>query len=298
MVRLATLLDGGSFLDGPRWHDDRWWVSDFYRQQVLTVDPGGSVQEVMRVPGQPSGLGWLPDASLLVVSQCDRRVLRRFPDGSVQVHADVADLCGGHLNDMVVDRLGRAYVGEFGFDAGAGADPETAVLIRVDPDGSACVVAEDLYFPNGSVITPDGGTLIVGETMGARYTAFAIEADGSLGRRRVWAQLAPTPELTTFADVLANLKFGPDGCSLDAEGHIWSADMVNARCVRIAPGGRIVAEIAMPPGLDAFACMLGGEDGRTLLICAAPDFDPAARAAATEAVLLTATVDVPRAGLP
>ena len=159
-------------------------------------------------------------------------------------------------------------------------------------------MAEDLLFPNGSVITPDGRTLIVGETAGARYTAFTIEDDGSLSDRRVWAQLADTPPITTLEETLGQLRVGPDGCGLDAEEHIWSADEVNARCVRVAEGGEIVAEIAMPAGLNVFACTLGGDDGRTLLMCAAPDFSEQARSANHEAVLLTTTVDVGRAGLP
>jgi len=160
------------------------------------------------------------------------------------------------------------------------------------------VAAEDRLFPNGSVITPDGRTLIVGETAGARYSAFTIEDDGSLSDRRVWAQLADTPPITTLEEMLGAMRCGPDGCGLDAEEHIWSADEVNARCVRVAEGGEIVAEIAMPEGLNVFACMLGGDDGRTLLMCAAPDFHEQARSAAHEAVLLTTQVEVPRAGLP
>ena len=295
---LQTLLEGGSFFEGPRWHEGRWWVSDFYRHRVVAVDPDGREEEVMRVEGQPSGLGWMPDGSLLVVSMRDHRILRRAADGTVTEHADVGDLCTGHLNDMVVDAGGRAYAGNFGFDLDAFADPVPAALIRVDPDGTASIAAEDMLFPNGSVITPDGRTLIVGETAGARYTAFTIEEDGSLSDRRVWAQIAPTPEFTTLEETLGKLKFGPDGCSLDAEDHIWSADEVGARCARVAPGGEIVDEVAMPEGLDIFACMLGGEDGRTLLMCAAPDFYAHARSAAHEAVLLTTTVDVPHAGTP
>jgi sugar lactone lactonase YvrE len=168
----------------------------------------------------------------------------------------------------------------------------------VDPDGTATPVAEDMLFPNGSVITPDGGTLIVGETAGARYTAFTIEADGSLTDRRVWAQLAETPVIGGFMETIGQLKVGPDGCGLDAENHIWVADEVNARCIRVAEGGAIAAEITAPEGLDIFACMLGGDDGRTLLMCAAPDFAEANRTAAREAVLLTTEVAVPRAGLP
>jgi sugar lactone lactonase YvrE len=296
--RLDTLLEGGAFFEGPRWHDGGWWVADFYREAVFKVATDGRADAVLEVPGQPSGMGWMPDGSLLVVSMRDHRILRWAGDGGPALHADVSALCGGHLNDMVVDRHGRAYVGNFGFDLMAMADPATAALIRVDPDGSASVAAEDLAFPNGSVITPDGGTLIVGETAGARYTAFTIAPDGTLTDRRVWAQVAPAPPITTFAETLGSLRFGPDGCCLDAEGHIWSADEVGARCVRLAPGGAIVDEIAMPDGLDVFACMLGGDDGRTLLMCAAPDFAEANRRAAREAVLLTTTVAVPHSGLP
>jgi sugar lactone lactonase YvrE len=295
---LQTLVEGGSFFESPRWHEGRWWVSDFYRHLVLTVDPAGATEERLRVDGQPSGLGWMPDGSLLVVSMRDHRILRWTPGTGATVHADVSEYCGGHLNDMVVDRHGRAYVGNFGFDLMGGGDPAPAALIRVDPDGTATVAAEDLLFPNGSVVTPDGHTLIVGETAGARYTAFTIQEDGALTERRIWAQVAFAPELTTLAETLGQLQFGPDGCALDAAGHIWAADEVGARCVRLAPGGEIVDEIACPEGLNLFACMLGGDDGRTLLICAAPDFGEQARSAAHEAVLLTATVDVPHAGLP
>ncbi|HLI61449.1 MAG TPA: SMP-30/gluconolactonase/LRE family protein [Solirubrobacteraceae bacterium] len=296
--QLHTLLEGGAFFESPRWHEGRWWVSDFYRHLVLSVGTDGEPREVLEVEGQPSGLGWMPDGSMLVVSMRDHRILRWSEEEGVSEHADVSGFCGGHLNDMVVDMHGRAYAGNFGFDLMGGADPALANLVRVDPDGSASVAAEGLLFPNGSVITPDGRTLIVGETAGARYTSFTIADDGSLVDRRVWAQLAPTPEVTTLAETLGNLQFGPDGCGLDAENHIWCADEVGARCVRIAPGGAIVEEIPAPEGLDFFACMLGGEDGRTLLICAAPDFAEANRAAVREAVLLTSTVEVPHAGLP
>lgn len=296
--KLETLLEGGAFFEGPRWRDGRWWVSDFYRQLVLTVHPNGTSEEVMTVEQQPSGLGWMPDGSLLVVSMKDHKILRRSADGEVSVHADVSEYCGGNLNDMVVDAEGRAYVGNFGFDLMGGGDPATAVLTRVDPDGSASVAAEDLRFPNGSVITPDGKTLIVGETAGACYTAFTIENDGSLSDRRTWGQMGFAPELGPLEETIPQLEYGPDGCALDSEEHIWSADSIRGRCGRIAPGGEIVEEIKAPEGLGFFACMLGGDDGRTLLICAAPDFLEHNRSQAREAVLLTTTVDVPHAGLP
>jgi sugar lactone lactonase YvrE len=294
----VRLLEGGAFFESPRWHDGRWWVSDFYREAVYTVSIDGAEQRVLEVGHQPSGLGWLPDGSLLVVSMKNQQLLRRHAQGSVSVHADLSIYTDSSLNDMVVDAAGRAWVGCFGFDLMAFADPQLAPLMRVDPDGTATVVAEDLMFPNGSVITPDGTTLIVGETAGCRYTAFTIAADGSLTDRRVWAQLAATPELAPLEQMLPQIAVGPDGCTLDAAGHIWAADEAGGRCIRVAPGGAIVDEIGMPDGLSCFACALGGDDGRTLLICAAPDFLEGNRRQSRDAVLLQTTVDVAHAGRP
>src|SRR5215218_289481 len=285
---LGTLLEGGAFFEGPRWRDGRWWVSDFYRGIVSTVTPDGAEDTVLEVPEQPSGLGWTPDGSLLVVSRKDFRVLRRSPDGEVTEHADLSSMAEGHLNDMVVDPEGRAYVGNFGFDLMAG----------VDPDGTASVAASELWFPNGTVITDDGRTLIVGETVAARYTQFTVAGDGSLTDRKTWGQIAPEPSFESFEHTLAELRFAPDGCALDAEGCIWSADAVGGRVARLAPGGEIVDEVRGPEGLGVFACMLGGEDGRTLLLCAAPDFLEHLRMDAREGVLLTTQVDVPHTGLP
>lgn len=296
--QLRTLSEGGHFFEAPRWHDGTWWVSDFYAQAVQTVAADGSRSTVLEVEGRPSGLGWLPGGDLLVVSMLDHRVLRFRTDGTLTEHADISAHCGDKANDMVVDAAGRAFVGNFGFDLMGGGEPTGATLVRVDPDGSVHVAAEDMLFPNGSVILPDGRTLLVGETIGCRYTAFTIADDGELTHRRVWAQISPTPELTTFAEVLAAVEVAPDGCGLDAEDHVWAADALGGRVIRVAEGGAVVDEVAMPEGLGAFACMLGGEDGHTLLVCAAPDFHEQARSAATEAVLLTTTVDVPAAGRP
>src|SRR3954447_2171016 len=157
---LTPLVEGGHFFEGPRWRDGRWYVSDFYRYAVFTVDGDGREEEVLRVEGQPSGLGWLPDGSLLAVSMRDHRLVKRSPGGEVSVHADLSEHCGGHLNDIVVDGQGRAYVGNFGFDLMAGADAAETVLVRVDADGSVTVAADGLRFPNGTLITPDGATLL------------------------------------------------------------------------------------------------------------------------------------------
>jgi sugar lactone lactonase YvrE len=280
-----VLVGTGTFYEGPRWHQGRWWVSDFYRHTVFAIDPEGEQEAVLIVDQQPSGLGWLPDGTLLVVSMKDRRLLRRTTAGFVEEVADLSGLASGHLNDMVVDQQGRAWIGNFGYDMMGGGPPALANLIRVDPDGAAAVVAEEMRFPNGSVVTPDGRTLIVGESGAQRFTAFTIVDDGTLIDRRVWAQMSDP--------VVA-----PDGCCLDAEGHIWAADALGNRCVRVAEGGAIVDEVPAPKGLGVFACMLGGGDGCTLLMCCAPGFQEQERAAADDALLLTVGVEVPRAGCP
>jgi sugar lactone lactonase YvrE len=284
MTREVTkLFTGGSFFEGARWHEGRWYVSDFYQHHVLAIDEKGTAEEIMRVPQQPSGLGWLPDGSLLVASMRDHTLLRRRPNGQVSVHADVSAFCGGWLNDIVVDGLGRAWCGNFGYDHFAGEQPRTTHVIRVDPDGTVAVAASDMKFPNGSLVTPDNGTLIVGETTGGRYTAFRIAAGGTLENRRIWAAL---PDLV------------PDGCCLDAQGRIWSADPHDSRARLIAEGGRVIEEIRTPAGMAPFACMLGGADGKTLLLACSPPGVGAGREGKTDGSLFTTRVDVPHAGYP
>jgi sugar lactone lactonase YvrE len=279
-----TLIDHGTFYEGPRWHDGRWWVSDFYRNVVLSFDADGEdVREELHVAAMPSGLGWDPGGNLLVVSMTDHSLLRRDADGTVDVVASFGELCGGFANDMVVDAAGHAFIGNAGFDLMEGGTPANANLVRVDPDGTVTLAAEDLAFPNGSVITNDGSTLIVGETMGRRYTAFDLGANGSLRNRRVWAEL---PDV------------GPDGCGLDARDRIWCADAFGRRCVLVEEGGRIVDEIPAPEGQGVFACMLGGPEGRTLLQCCAPGFLAHERRGSNDAALVTTEVEVGRGGLP
>ena len=294
---VTTLFEGGRFFEGPRWRDGTWWISDFYRHTVSRISTDGSETVVVEVEAQPSGLGWLPDGSLVISSMKDHKVLR-FADGELSVLADLEGMVGGHLNDLVTDAHGHTFVGNFGFDLMGGGAPAPATLIRVDPDGTATVAARDLHFPNGTVITPDGSTLIVGETTGNRYTAFDLAPDGTLSNRRVWAAFGALPQAETFLEGMALIKVAPDGCSLDAEGHIWSADALNNRCVRVAPGGEIVDEITVPGDLGIYACQLGGDDGRTLLLCAAPDFFEHNRIGSDDAILFTTMVDVPHAGLP
>ncbi|WP_020417912.1 SMP-30/gluconolactonase/LRE family protein [Amycolatopsis sp. ATCC 39116] len=291
-----SVLSGFSYLECPRWHEDRIWFADFYTHLVQSsLEDGSDLRVEAEVPGQPSGLGWLPDGRLLVVSMRDARLLRREPDGTLVTHADLSAHVTGHPNDMVVDAQGRAYVGNFGFDLMNGAPVAPANLLRVDPDGSVTVVAEDLWFPNGSVITDDG-VLLVDETFGNRVTAFDIAADGSLTNRRVWAKFGEPLTEREFEKALPQLAVAPDGCCLDAEGALWVADGIGGRLLRVREGGEIADEIR--PGTGVFACMLGGADGRTLFACAAPDFNEHARKDAREASLLAFRVEVPHAGRP
>lgn len=275
-----TLLDNLQFGEGPRYRDGRFWISDQHARRVVTVDLEGRVAEVAIVAGGPSGLGWLPDGTLLVVSMHDRALLA-LRAGQLVQHADLSSIASGHCNDMVVDGQGRAYIGNFGFDMDAGASLVPAKLALVMPDGATQVVAEDLLFPNGMVISPDGKTLVVAETYGLRLTAFDIAADGSLSGRRTFAELG----------------FPPDGICLDAQGHVWVAHP-------IAPGGfrRVAEGGAQIEHLDTgefcgIACMLGGPEGRTLCMVEAKTFDPRLTRAGNSRVRVL-DVAAPGAGYP
>ena len=262
MTRAALVAEGLRFGEGPRWHDGRLWFSDFYDHAVKSMDADGSIRTELEIDDQPSGLGWLPDGRLLVVAMRSRRLLRRDPDG-VRLHADLSGVATHLANDMVVDAQGRAYVGNFGFALdealaargveGVLAEHPTARLARVDPDGSVHVAAEDMHFPNGSVITRDGRTLIVAETLALRLTAFDVAADGSLSNRRVWAPVGMR---------------APDGICLDESGCVWVANAIAPECVLVAPGGEIVATVETDQ--PCFACALGGPERRTLYLLTAP----------------------------
>lgn len=289
---IKVVVPSLSFAEAPRWHDGRLWFSDFYTHHVLSVAGDGSdLRAEAHVPNQPSGLGWLPDGRLLVVSMRDARILRREQGGKLAVHAELSQHVSGFANDMVVDAKGRAYVGNFGFDLMGGAPLEPTRLLRVDPDGSVTVAADDLWFPNGSALL-DGRVLIVNETLGNRVSAFDVADDGSLSNWRVWAAFADLPADRDMAKVFnGQLVVAPDGGALDAEGAWWVADAVGGRVLRVREGGEILDEIH--PGMGVFACGLGGADGKTLFICGAPDFYEEARKAAREAQILAVQVDVP-----
>jgi len=283
VLETTVLLDGLAFPEGPRWHDGKLWFSDLYLHRVMTVDLDGHTETVVKVPGQPSGLGWLPDGRLLVVSMMDRRLLRLDPGGLAEV-ADLRELASSHCNDMVVDRHGRAYIGNIGFDMYAEWEPhKLAEIVLVTPDGDARVVADEMACPNGSVITPDGRTLIVAETHGARLTAFAIGSDGSLTQRRIWAQLEK--------------GVTPDGICLDAEGAIWVASPGSTQVLRVREGGEVIHRVRV--ATMPVACMLGGPDRCTLFVLVgASATDPDKSRAMMNGRIEIVRVDVPGVGLP
>jgi len=281
MTDTKTILDGLCFPEGPRWHDGRFWFSDMHAKRVIRLGADGRAETVVEVPERPSGLGWLPDGRLLVVSMHDRRLLRLDPGGLARV-ADLGHIAAFHTNDMVVDRQGRAYVGNFGFDLVGGAPQQTTSLARVDPDGSVHVAATELMFPNGMVITPDERTLVVGESFAARLTAFDVARDGALSNRRVFAALEGGAI--------------PDGIALDAEGAIWVASPTTGECLRVHEGGRVSRRVR--GAALAYACALGGTDRRTLYVCTAETHDPDECVAKRTGRIETVRVDVPGAGWP
>ena len=268
----TTLVEGRAFLVGPRWHDGAVWVSDMHAQEVLRVTRGGPAQVVARVEGDPSGLGFLPDGALLIVSMRDRRLLRLEGSSPLEVVADCSGVAPYEINDLVVDGRGHAFISQFGFDFHGGAKFRRAPLLRVDPDGSVHEATAGLRMANGLVVTRDGSTLVVAESAGQDLVAFDLAADGTLSNQRVWAEL---PEY-------------PDGICIDGEDGIWIASPVGDRCVRVLEGGA-VTDVLDFPGRHAIACAIGGHDERTLFVCTSsthgqPERSRAERGAKLEAV--------------
>lgn len=253
-----TIAGGFVYPECPRWHEGHLWFADQHDGIVHALSCDGARSDSFVVPGGPSGMGWLPDGNLLVVSMNDRKLFRRGRDCGLTLHADLAGVHPFHSNDMVVDDQGRAYVGNIGFDFYAGQSPMPTVLAMVALDGKVSIAADGLMCPNGAVISPDGGTLIIAESMASRLTAFDIRVDGSLSNRRLFAALE---------------GHVPDGICLDAEGHVWAASPYKKAVLRVSPSGEIVDSVQISDA-NPYACKLGGEDGRDLFICVAPNHDP------------------------
>lgn len=249
MRTVDVLMEGIVFGESPRWHDGRLWFSDWGANQVIAVDPEGGHEVVVTVPSFPMCIDFLRDGRLLVVDSAQRRLLRREADGSMAQHADLSGLSEKPWNDIVVDDHGNAYVNCIGFDFPGGAFAPGLIAL-VTPDGDVRRVADDLAFPNGMAITPDGATLIVAESYAGRLTAYDIGTDRGLTGRRTWA---PTP------------GDHPDGICIDADGAVWYADVGNRHCVRVREGGEVLATVELDRG--AFACALSrGEDPRLYIV--------------------------------
>ncbi|MBN3453469.1 SMP-30/gluconolactonase/LRE family protein [Mycobacterium sp. DSM 3803] len=249
LVRTTELANGFCFGEGPRWFEGLLWFSDMLGEAVHTVTLGGAMT-TLSVPGHaPSGLGFRPDGTLLIVST-ERRQVLRYDGDTVDVLADVSALVPAALGDLVIDGHGRAYVGSQARSGG--------VIVRIDPDGTARVVAEHLDFPNGMALTPDGTALIVAESTGRRLSAFAVGADGDLSDRRVFAEGLDGP---------------PDGIAIDAEGGVWTALTLAHRFQRIVDGGAVTDRVDVGDR-TAIACALGGPEGRTLFLVTTADAYP------------------------
>lgn len=285
---MQTLMTDLGLVESPRWHDGRLWFADWIAGQIIAIDPSGDHEVVVEHRSLPLCFDFRPDGSALVVSGPARGVLRLAADGSLAPYADLSGLSDfGGGNDIVVDGRGNAYVNNPNYDAMGGPPPTGDVapgfVTLVAPDGESRVVATDLAFPNGMAVTPDNDTLIVAESHRGRLTAFTIAADGGLSDRRVWADLG---------------SGAPDGICIDAEGAVWYADVPNQHCVRVREGGEVAQTVELDRG--AFACMLGGADGRTLFVVAAqwPGMAAIADGASWHGQVLSAQVDVPGAGWP
>jgi sugar lactone lactonase YvrE len=279
MSKLRTVLTGIRFGESPRWFDGRLWLADWASQEIIAVAPDGASEVVVSGPDHGFGpvcFDFAPDGRLILVSGRRRALLRREPDGTVVIHADLsAAFADEHWNELVFDGRGYAYVNNIGF-AFPGGEFAPGVVAVVPPGGPARVVADGFGFPNGMAVTPDGSTLIVAESYGHCLTAFDIEPDGELSNRRTWAWLGENA--------------APDGICLDPEGAIWYADVPNRHCVRVREGGEVLRTIGTD--LGCFSCALGGADGRTLYMVVADYSNPAAMmGGAPTGKLLAAEVD-------
>jgi len=281
---LADSTTGLKFTESPRWHNGKLWFLDIHDKRIKTVNLSGSVATVLELPFLPNAFGLTPAGTFVVGDAFQRRIHRREGTVLKQV-ADISNVTQFCLSDGIVDAKGRLYVGDIGFNfLDPAAKPvETCVIVLVGPDGRASVVADRLFFPNGMVITPDGRTLIVGETLGHRLTAFDIQEDGSLRNRRVWAQLPSS--------------VSPDGICLDAEGGVWCANPEGEdSVVRVREGGEITDRIRV--ATHAYAVMLGGPQRRHLFISTSGSHDPAEIHRNPSASLQVVDVGVPGAGIP
>lgn len=280
MSDVTAVLAGRGLVESPRWHDGRLYFSDWSAGEVVAAGLSGRVDVVARVKSLPLCTDWLPDGRMVIVSSGEGLLLRLEPDGSLVTHADLG-MPG--WNDIVVDGRGNIYVNRVGFDPTSGQEPRPGFVHLVTADGLVRQVADDIAFPNGMTVTPDGSTLIVADSYRHALVAFDIGADGTLSGRRTWADLGDGV---------------PDGICADEHDAVWYADVPGQRCVRVAAGGDVLQTVELDRG--AFACMLGGTDRRTLFITAAQwrGMTGGQMVEPGSGQLLATEVEVPGAGWP
>jgi len=284
VTTLADATTGLKFTESPRWHNGKLWFLDIHDKRIKTVDLTGAVVTVMELPFLPNGFGLTPSGEIVVGDAFQRKIYHAIGT-DLQLVADISNSTKFCLSDGIVDSAGRLYVGDIGYNfVDPSAKPvDTCVIVLVYPDDRNSVVADGLFFPNGMVITPDGKTLIIGETLGHRLTAFDIQEDGTLSNRRVWAQLSAS--------------VGPDGICLDAEGAVWCANPEGMdSVVRVREGGEITDRIKV--NTHAYAVMLGGPERKHLLISTSASHDPGEIQRCPSASFQVVGVNVPGAGTP
>lgn len=278
------LADGFAFAENPRWHDGRIWFADIHGGHVHAVDPAsGALETIVSPPDAPSGIGFLPDGSLLVVAVHEMKILR-WKDGVLSPHADLSHLARCGLNDMLVDPDGRAYAVQHGFDWRAGDSPVAAALLCVEPDGSVGTAAGGMESGNGMALSPDGRTFVIAESGACRISAFDRDEEGRLSNRRVFAQL---PD-----------GYYPDGICLDDTGAVWAACCWGPGTIRVEEGGAITHLVPSDPGRNPFACVFGGPDRKTLYICTAEKEEPEFALARMSSRIEAVDVGFAGAGLP
>jgi sugar lactone lactonase YvrE len=253
---VATLTDNLAFPEDPRWHDGHFYFADMLDRRVSRIEHDGSVTTVATFEDSPSGLGFLPNGDMLVVSMYHELLLRVDKSGSKSTYADLGSATNGAgVNDMVVDREGRAYVVQFGGDPTE--TPVPSPIVVVQPDGTVGTAGDGLLIGNGIRITDDGKTLVVAESAGKRISLFDIGAGGALSNRR----LVPLPD-----------GHFPDGLCLDSDGGIWVSVLWNG-IIRITHDGEMTHHIKLEGDRSAYACMYGGSDSKTLHICSSGPYD-------------------------
>ncbi len=287
----SVAVDGLNFAEGPRWYDGYLWFSDMFGHRVLRHQPGAATEEVVAMPeDRPSGLGWLPDGRLLVVAMKSRMLMRLDGPSDLAVHADLSNVCRGFPNDMVVAADGTAYVGDSGLpEFGEPGERQPGQILRVTPDGAVSTVADDLVVPNGCVLTEDYRTFILVEAHAGRVIAFDVSSSGDLLRRRPFAVIQPVAGGAS--------PVHPDGMCLDAEGAVWVCEIAGRRILRIFEGGQVAQSIPFR-ARTPIACVLGGEDRRSLYVCASGGGDTNDLARSRTGSVVVTTVDVPGAGRP